>query len=50
MLKTILWSILFSFIFSVDYITEIQPIFNNNCGNCRACWDTTVKNVSYKKH
>ena len=34
MLKTILWSILFSFIFSVDYITEIQPIFDNNCGNC----------------
>jgi len=23
---------------------------NNNCGSCRACWDTTVKNVSYKKH
>ena len=22
----------------------------NNCGDCRACWDTTVKNVSYKKH
>jgi len=22
----------------------------NNCGTCRACWDTTVKNVSYKKH
>jgi len=23
---------------------------NNNCGSCRACWDTNVKNVSYKKH
>ena len=21
-------------LFSVDYETEIQPIFNNNCGNC----------------
>ena len=27
--------LLFTFIFSsVDYNTEIQPIFNNNCGNC----------------
>ena len=23
---------------------------NNNCGTCRSCWDTTVKNISYKKH
>ena len=22
----------------------------NQCGDCRACWDKTVKNVSYKKH
>lgn len=22
----------------------------NNCGDCRACWDKTVPNVSYKKH
>ena len=24
----------FTLIFSVDYETEIQSIFNNNCGNC----------------
>ena len=23
---------------------------NNNCDTCRSCWDTTVKNISYKKH
>ena len=22
----------------------------NNCGPCRACWDSSVKNVSYPKH
>jgi hypothetical protein len=22
----------------------------NNCGDCRACWDGDVKNISYKKH
>ena len=22
----------------------------NNCGDCRMCWDETVKNISYKKH
>lgn len=22
----------------------------NNCQSCRACWDKSVKNVSYKKH
>ena len=22
----------------------------NNCGDCRACWDGSVKNISYKKH
>ena len=22
----------------------------NNCGDCRACWNPSVKNVSYKKH
>ena len=26
--------ILLSFLFSVDYQTQIQPIFNNNCGGC----------------
>ena len=34
MLKSIISLILFTFIFSVDYTTEIQPIFNNNCGGC----------------
>jgi len=23
---------------------------NNNCGDCRACWDPKVSNVSYRKH
>ena len=23
---------------------------NNTCGDCRACWDRDVKNVSYRKH
>jgi len=23
---------------------------DNSCGECRACWDSTVKNVSYHKH
>jgi hypothetical protein len=22
----------------------------NNCGDCRACWNKGIKNVSYKKH
>lgn len=22
----------------------------NNCGDCRACWNPKVKNISYKKH
>jgi hypothetical protein len=22
----------------------------NNCGDCRACWDTSVANVSYPAH
>ncbi len=26
--------ILLSFVFAVDYESEIQPIFENNCGNC----------------
>ncbi len=34
MLKSMIFTILFTFIFSVDYTTEIQPIFNNNCANC----------------
>jgi hypothetical protein len=23
---------------------------NNNCGDCRACWDNTISNVSYPLH
>lgn len=26
------------------------PTQGNSCGACRACWDPTVKNVSYHKH
>lgn len=26
------------------------PDQGNNCGDCRACWDKLVPNVSYKKH
>ena len=26
------------------------PLQGNNCGDCRACWDKSVANVSYKKH
>lgn len=26
------------------------PKQDGKCGECRACWDTSVKNVSYKKH
>ena len=26
------------------------PLQGNNCQNCRACWDKSVSNVSYKKH
>jgi hypothetical protein len=26
------------------------PTQGNSCGSCRACWDTSVANVSYKKH
>ena len=22
----------------------------NNCGDCRACWDKSIRNVSYPKH
>ena len=34
MYKKIFIPILISFLFSVDYQTEIQPIFDNNCGGC----------------
>ena len=23
---------------------------NNECKNCRACWDKSVKNIAYGKH
>jgi hypothetical protein len=26
------------------------PAQNGSCGDCRACWDTDVQNVSYKLH
>ena len=26
--------LVFTLVFAVDYESEIQPIFNNNCGNC----------------
>jgi hypothetical protein len=26
------------------------PDQNNACGDCRACWDPSVKNVAYGKH
>ena len=26
------------------------PTQGNNCGNCRACWNPSVKNISYTKH
>ena len=26
------------------------PDNNNECGDCRACWDPLVKNIEYRKH
>lgn len=26
------------------------PTQGNNCGDCRACWDVSVKSVHYRKH
>ena len=34
MVKIYSYIVLFSLLFSVDYESEIQPIFNNHCGNC----------------
>lgn len=28
----------------------IAPKQNGECGECRACWDPSIKNVSYAKH
>ena len=33
-MKLFNYLILLSIIFCIDYNAEIQPIFNNNCGNC----------------
>jgi len=33
-----------NFIFSVDYSTEIQPIFNSNCTNCHNTGSTSFSN------
>ena len=30
--------------------TAAAPKQDGECGDCRACWDTNVKNVSYKEH
>lgn len=27
-----------------------SPYQGNKCGDCRACWDPTIKNISYKLH
>ena len=32
--KTFLFFFVFNLLFSVDYQSQIQPIFNDNCGNC----------------
>ena len=34
MKKNVLMLVILSCVFAVDYETEIQPIFNSNCGNC----------------
>ena len=34
MKKNVLILVILSCVFAVDYETEIQPIFNSNCGNC----------------
>jgi hypothetical protein len=26
------------------------PQQNNYCGSCRACWDSSVENINYRKH
>jgi len=33
-MKKIIGIVFTTFLFAVDYETQIQPIFNNNCGNC----------------
>ena len=34
MKKSVLIFMVLSYVFAVDYETDIQPIFNSNCGNC----------------
>jgi hypothetical protein len=46
MLKSIISLILFTFIFSVDYTSEIQPIFNNSCGGCHTTNSSGGLNLS----
>ena len=37
-------------VFGVIGFECTAPANNGECGDCRACWDTDVKNVSYKQH
>ena len=46
MLKTFITIFLFNLVFSVDYTTEIQPIFNNNCGGCHTTNSSGGLNLS----
>jgi len=46
MLKTFITIFLFNLVFSVDYTTEIQPIFNNNCGTCHTTNSSGGLNLS----
>ena len=44
MLRAFTIGILFTFIFAVDYSTEIQPIFNSNCTNCHHVGSSSFNN------
>lgn len=33
-----------------DQVTCPAPLQDNQCGTCRACWDPTVSNISYRRH
>jgi len=46
MLKFSSCLLIFSLLFSVDYQSEIQPIFNANCGNCHLGNSSGGVNVS----
>ena len=45
-IKSIISIIFLTFLFSVDYTTEIQPIFNNNCGVCHTSGSSGGLNLS----